>query len=346
VDRRSFGGLTVGVAVAAILPEPTVPCRVTASHIKYLQACVDSLYSRDQAIGGAALVRSGLRQWRRARRMLKESSYTDTVGRELLGLTGYLADVSGWLAFDAANVPLARRLYSAALEAATGADDPVLTAWVLAHQSGLSSYEASMASDEGMGWKRANSAREGLLLANRAADEARYTPIPGLHALIALRNAYAASLLGNAAAFGTAVGRAGRELDRGGGIDEPSWLVKLGGVGEAGILEEQARGAMNLGAPGRAESLYRDLLDRRPGPRARAYFNVHLANSLLRQGARHDAIIAGTAALEAFESGLTSIRTLKDLRPVRVEAGEMGAEEFCARFDAVEQTLNGYHSLQ
>jgi hypothetical protein len=348
VDRRSFGGLTAGVAVAAILPEPTIPSRVTGAHIRYLQASVNSLYGRDQAIGGARLLRSGVRQWRRAQRMLKESSYTDTVGRDLLSVSGYLADVSGWLAFDAANLPLAGRLYSAALEAATGADDPVLAAWVLAHQSGLSSYQATMASNEGMGWKRANSAREGLLLANRAADEARYSPMPGLHALIALRAAYAASLLGDSAAFGTAVGRASRELDRGPGMDEPAWMGEAGmsEVGEANILEEQARGALNLGAFARAEKLYRDLLDRLRKPRGRAYCNTRVANCLVKQGARQEAVAAGTETLTAFESGVASIRTLNELRPVRAAAGEIAAEEFCARFDAVERTLNGYHSLQ
>jgi hypothetical protein len=342
VDRRSFGGLTAGVAVAAMLPGTTVPSQVTASHIKYLQACVDSLYSRDQAIGGAALLRSALRQWQRARRMLNESSYTETIGRQLLVLNGSLADLSGWLAFDAANVPLAAQLYSEALKAATSADDPVLAAWVLAHQSGLSSYQASAGKSE-RGVRRTDHAREGLLLADRAAEEARYAPMPRLHTLIALRQAYAAALLGNTAAFGASITRSRRELDRGRGIDEPAWV---GEVDERNIIEEQARGAMNLGEPARAEKLYLDLLECELSPRARAFLGARLAGSMLGQGARREAVTAGSTVLTAIEGGVSSIRTLKELRPVRLEARRIGADEFCTRFDVAERALNGFHPTQ
>jgi DNA-binding XRE family transcriptional regulator len=343
VDRRSFGGLTAGVAVAAMLPGTTVPSRVTASHVKYLQACVDSLYSRDRAIGGAALLRSALRQWQRARRMLNESNYTETIGRQLLVLNGSLADLSGWLAFDAANVPLAAQLYSEALKAATSADDPVLVAWVLAHQSGLSSYQASAGKSRSVASRRMDYAREGLLLADRAAEEARYAPMPQLHTLIALRHAYAAALLGNTAAFCAAITRSRRELDRGPGIDEPAWVSE---VDERNIIEEQARGAMNLGEPARAEKLYRDLLDRELAPRARAFLGARLAGSMLGQGARREAVTAGGTVLTAIEGGVSSIRTLKELRPVRVEARRIGADEFCTRFDAAERALNGFHPAQ
>ncbi|SRR6266568_1332527 len=338
VDRRRFGGLTAGIAVAAILPEPAIPSRVSASHIKYLQACVDSLWNHDQAVGGAALLRPALREWCRARQMLRECSYTEATGQQLLVLTGYLADLSGWLAFDAANVPMARKLYSEAAQVATRADDALLAAWVLAHQSGLASYQASRGHNGITAQKPTSFAREGMLMAHRAAEEARYLPMPRLHALIALRHAYAASLLGDVAAFQAAIGRAHRELDRGRGIDEPEW------IGEVHIVEEQARGAVNLGEPMRAAELYRDLLDRELGPRARAFLSSRLARAFLGQGAQREAVTTGTTVLAAIEGGVSSIRTLKELRPVRVEAGRADDEEFCARFDAAERALTATYS--
>ncbi|SRR5713226_3059652 len=63
VDRRSLGGLTAGLAAAAMLPGMTAPPRVSVSHVKYLQACVDGLYNRDQAIGGGALSPPGARSY-------------------------------------------------------------------------------------------------------------------------------------------------------------------------------------------------------------------------------------------------------------------------------------------
>jgi hypothetical protein len=44
--------------------------------------------------------------------------------------------------------------------------------------------------------------------------------------------------------------------------------------------------------------------------------------------------------LPALEDGVTSMRCLDQLRLVRQAAGNLAeAREFCARFDAVEQTL-------
>ena len=44
--------------------------------------------------------------------------------------------------------------------------------------------------------------------------------------------------------------------------------------------------------------------------------------------------------LLAFENGVTSIRCLNRLRPVRQAAANTpGAEEFCARFGTIERTL-------
>jgi hypothetical protein len=161
--------------------------------------------------------------------------------------------------------------------------------------------------------------------------------------VIALRHAYAASLLGNAAAFGAAITRARRELDRGPGIDEPARFAE---VDEGIIFEEQARGAVNLGKPADAEKLYRDVLDRELAPRARAFLGARLAGSMLGQGAQREAVTAGATVLTAIEGGVSSIRTLKELRPVRLEARRIGADEFCARFDAAERALNGFHPTQ
>src|ERR1700730_16773271 len=167
VDRRSFGGLAAGVAVAAVLPEPTLPSRVTASHVKYLQACVNSLYSTDRVVGGGGLLKPALRLWHRARKMLDESSYTETIGHDLLGVAGRLAACGGWLAFDAGNVPLAQSLYSQARILAGNTDDTILAVQALAQSSMLASYAARTSDNTG---RKIRLGREGWLLANQAAD--------------------------------------------------------------------------------------------------------------------------------------------------------------------------------
>ncbi len=330
VDRRAFGGVAAGGVVAFMLPEITVPSRVTASHVRYLQACADGLYRRDQAVGGAGLLKQAFRQWQRARRMLDESSYTDTVGNQLLAAAGDLATCAGWLAFDAADVQLARRLYSEALLLAGSAGDTILTAHVLEKCSMLASYVARSGGSRGL-------AREGLRLANRAAEVARHDPMPRLHALIALRRANAVSILGDEPAFRSAIAHARDELDRGASGDDPQWIRF---VSEAEITGHEVRGRAHLGDVDTAAAACRHSLDD-PAlpPRNRACRRAQLAAMLAKSGNAQGAISEGMAVLPALEGGVASIRTLNELRPVRDAADRAKAEEFCARFDAVDRAL-------
>ncbi len=335
VDRRTFGGVAAGAAAALAFPEIAVPSRVSASHVRYLRTCVDGLCSRDQTVGGAALLRQSLRQWHRARRMLDESDYSEPIGRDLLGVTANLAARAGWLAFDGANVPLARRMYSEALLLAGSGNDPILTAHVLDLSSMLSSYQARADGTRGL-------AREGLRLADQAADVARHEPVPRLQALIALRRANAASLLGDKHAFRSAITRARQEVDRGAGAGDPEWIRF---VDEAEIVGHEARGYMNMGAPDTAVVLHRASLDEPSlSPRNRACARAQLAAALVANGDVSCAISESAAVLPMLSGGVTSIRTLNYLRPVRIAAEKAAAEEFCARFDAAERTLTSVYA--
>jgi transcriptional regulator with XRE-family HTH domain len=331
LDRRTFGGIAAGAAAAAAFPEITVPSRVTAAHVRYLRTCIDSLCSRDQAIGGAALLKQALRQWQRARRMLDESDYAEPIGRDLLGVTGNLAARVGWLAFDAANVPIARRMYSEALMLASSSNDRILSAHVLDLSSMLSSYVART-SGSGRGL-----AREGLRLADQAADVARHEHIPRLHALIALRRANAVSLLGDKPAFRSAIARARHELDRGASAEDPEWIRF---VDESEIAGQEAVGHQNLGDPATASELHRHSLDVTSlSPRNRACGRAQLAGALAESGDVSEAVTEGLAVLSALSDGVTSIRTLNYLYPIRTAAEKSAAGEFCMRFDAVARQL-------
>jgi hypothetical protein len=80
--------------------------------------------------------------------------------------------------------------------------------------------------------------------------------------------------------------------------------------------------------------------------RNRVSYGAGLADALLKQGARQDAVAAATEVLPAIEGGVTSIRCLNRLRLVRQAAGNTaGAEEFCERFDVIERALTASCSL-
>jgi transcriptional regulator with XRE-family HTH domain len=336
LSRRGFGGLAAAAGLSAALPPVTAPRRVTSSHIRYWRACADTLYTRDRSVGGTVLLPLAVQQWRRARLAARDSGGGET-GRQLFAAAGELALCTGWIALDGGQLPAARPLYEEARELAAGSGDAMLGVHVLTSQSMLYAELARTGPSR-------EPARQALRLAFQAQDEGRYLPVPRLHALIALRHGSAASLLGDKAAFLAAISQARRELDRGPGDESaPQWLRFVDRTEVSGV---EARGWLNLGDPARSALLYRQVLASGLSPRNRASYGAGLADALLKQGARQDAVTVATDVLAALEGGVTSVRCLNRLRLVRqAAAGTPGAEEFCARFDAIDQALTVRHAL-
>src|SRR5260370_26786767 len=105
-----------------------------------------------------------------------------------------------------------------------------------------------------------------------------------LRALIALRHASAASLLGDKAAFQAAIIQARRELDRGPRDgDPPEWLRF---VDETEITGAEATGYLNLGDAHRSARLYRQGLAAGRSNRSRGSYRARRAGAPPEQGAR------------------------------------------------------------
>jgi transcriptional regulator with XRE-family HTH domain len=329
LSRRGFGGLAAAAGLGAALPAVSAPRQVTASHIRYWQACADALYARDRSVGGTVLLPLAVQQWRRARLAARDAR--GEAGRPLLAAAGELALCTGWIALDGGRLPMAGPLYDQARELAVGSGDALLAVHVLTNQSMLQAELARTGPSR-------EPARQALRLAFQAQEEGRYLQVPRLHALIALRHGSAASLLGDKAAFQGAIAQARREIDRGPHeAGPPQWLRFVDRTEITGV---EARGWLNLGDPTRSAALYRQVLACDLSPRNRVSYGAGLADALLRQGARQDAVTAAMDVIPALEAGVTSMRCLNRLRLVRQAAASTpGAEEFCARFDAIESTL-------
>ena len=325
-----------GSLVAAASLPVNVPRTVSGSHVRYWRACTDVLYSRVRAVGGTALLPSLLQQWQRVAPAVQGSS-TGEPDSQLVAAAGELALCTGWIALDAECLTLAQPLYEKARELAVSAGDVMLAVHAL---TSLSMLHAEMART---GPSR-ESARQALGLAYQAADQGRYIPIPPLHALIALRHASAASLLGDKAAFRAAIGQARRELNRGPWDgDPPQWLRF---VSETEITATEATGYLNLGDAACGAMLYRQVLTSDLSPRNRALYGAGLADALMRQGADQEAVATATDILPALENGVTSMRCLSRLRLIRRAVGNIAwAQEFRERFDAAEQALTAVCSL-
>lgn len=330
LSRRDFSGLAAAAGVAAALPPVMVPGLVNGSHFRYWRACADVLYTRDRAVGGTVLLSPALQLWQRVRLALLGNTAAES-GRELLAVAADLALCTGWIALDAGRLPLTVPLYDEARDLAVSAGDTPLAVHALTNQSMLYAELARTGPSR-------EPARQALRLAYQAADEGRYIAMPRLHALIALRHASAASLLGEKAAFKAAIVQARRELDRGSWDgDPPEWLRFVSGTEITGV---EARGYLNLGEASRSAMLYRQVLASELSLRNRASYGAGLAHALLVQGACQDAVAAAMDVVPSLEDGMTSMRCLNRLRLVRQAAGNItGAQEFCERFDAVERAL-------
>ncbi len=153
-----------------------------------------------------------------------------------------------------------------------------------------------------------------------------------------MRHANAASLLGDEAAFRSAITRARRELDRDTRADDPEWIQF---VDETEITGHEAMGVLNHGKPGRGETLYRTVLDGNLTRLNRTFYGALLSGALLQQHAREHAIAEGMSVLPALADGVTSVRRLNELRPLRAVDGLHTEERaaFCEQFDAVARSL-------
>src|SRR5262249_38274076 len=144
------------------------------------------IWTRDRIIGGNAQLRNATAQYTMARAMLDRSDYTSTVGAELQSVAAELASCAGFAAHDAGHQPLARTLLTEAALLAAG--DPLLSARAF----GLLALQSNALAGHNPG-----RAREALRFLDLAATAARHEPSPRVHALIWMRRANAAGVLGD-----------------------------------------------------------------------------------------------------------------------------------------------------
>jgi transcriptional regulator with XRE-family HTH domain len=308
MNRRRFGGGLASLAVMASLSQMRVPRRVDSAHIRYFHASVEKLYTKDQSVGGGALIHDGLRLYHRARIMLDEADYSEEIGRQLMSTVGELAVCAGWLAYDANDQDLSRELYSEARLLADQSGDHGLAIRAMEKMS-LQSVALSQRSGLSGG------AREAVRLSMRAAELARHDSSPQLHALLAAREAIAHAAVGDSQGFHGSISRAWREVDRGFTDDAPAWLRF---VTSSEITVHEAKGHLYLGDHLSASRLYRTSLDATLGNRNCANYRAQLAAALAASGDVSAAVAEAMIVLPALDTGhIISLRTLAELEPVR-----------------------------
>ncbi|QFG22859.1 helix-turn-helix domain-containing protein [Actinomadura sp. WMMB 499] len=307
LNRRTFSGGMLALTASTLLPDGVLaPARIDRTHVAYLQTCADQLWARDWSVGGASLLRNGLHLFARAKPMLNESDYTERVGLDLLRTTADLGNCTSFLAFDAGQPGLARRLAQEAAMLADSGDDPELRAHVYATVAMQSTALARVSEQRGP-------AREALRALRVAAQSAKHHPSPKLHALIDMRIATANALLGDGSAARASIAAAHRELDRG---DHPDDRQALGFVRRSEVLGHEARVTALLGDAATAARQLQHMLDTTElAPRNQVYYRAMLAEMQLAAGDTAVALEVGHQTLSDLEN-VGSMRALRTLQPL------------------------------
>jgi transcriptional regulator with XRE-family HTH domain len=247
---------------------------------------VGRLRRMDDLVGGVDLLAVVRGHWHA---VLTELAGSDGAARRgLLLPAAELAQLAGWCAADAGDLPGALTAYRSGLALAAEAGAHQLTGYLLASASHtLADSRPAMA----------------LTLARQGAYGLRRWGSPGLRGLLAQRAAYAAARLGDRPAGDRALLSAQRAGERAEPDREPPWLRWLDDAETAAMT---GRTLAALDRPLRALPLLETAGSRSGGPQPRrtAIYAGWLARALLAVGERERACqIGGVALVEAVRSG-------------------------------------------
>lgn len=300
VERRTFLTSTIGVAVAAMLPQNVAtPARVGAAEVADCWSGLRRLFQLDDHHGGGMVYEMTATMARQLQDALRQATYGPKIAQDFNAVTAATMEHAGWLAYDAGRPDAARRWWLETCHLAEMADLPD------ARITALSSM-ALHATTSG-------APREAIGLISAARKCAGSTASPMLLSLFAAREAVALAQTRDQCGARKAALEARRWLDHGRRDDEPLWLefwnpadlachetrVALS-LGDAKVAEKSARAAIAASDP----ALF---------PRNHAIYEVRLGSVLTRLGQLEEAIAVTGSAVRNSEVLSGSRRIMTDL---------------------------------
>ncbi|MET7622661.1 XRE family transcriptional regulator [Streptomyces sp. NPDC005408] len=213
VQRRRFLAASLGIATgAAMTPADTAGRRIGHRQVQHLQRRTARLRSLDDVLGGADTRHIYRAELGRTMNLLRNASYTEGTGRQLLSLVAEQAQQAGWAAFDAGRQTEASALYEKAFQAATAAQDAALAGNSLAF----------------LAYQQVSTGTSGVATAAASCETASADAPATVRALLFERRAWAHAKAGQAKETEQALGQAeealmGNNSDRP-GPDWSSWV--------------------------------------------------------------------------------------------------------------------------
>jgi len=232
--------------------------------------------------------------------LLRQASFSEPIGRQLASAAAELAQLVGWMAYDAEAHGLAQRYLIQALGLARLASDDALGAEVLAAMSQQAVYVAKP--DQAIDLAR---------VARATANRARL-PILVTECYVAEAHGHAAR--NDARSCAEALTAAERSFDQARTGDEPAWLSYFD---EAYLSARIAQCFRDLGHSRPATDYARRSLDMNAAyVRGRAFNLALLATALAQQGDAEQASAIGLKAADVAGSlqSRRSVRYVLDLR--------------------------------
>ncbi|MGH4017486.1 MAG: hypothetical protein ACRDSL_26910 [Pseudonocardiaceae bacterium] len=331
MERRHYMAMT-GLTLTAVahqwLLDPTrvaasvLGTRVDHAVVDDLERVVEARRRLDDALGGGSLLPATREDLRLVVALLRNSSYTEEVGRRLYAVAAEFGRLAAWLAYDSGQPALAQRYFMAALRAAHVGGDRAVGANIL----GYLSVQAA----------QSDTPRDAVVLAESALTAERALT-PAVAASLYGRLALGAAYADDVTAYRRSQDRAFDLLSRSVPENEPPWIYWFTEADAQGLA---GWSLLALGQPADAEPHLRRavaLLD--PSfARDRAGMLCDLATARLGTGAVERACAtAGEAA--------TIIRRLDSPRQSHLLAGFRRAAEPYAGSAAVREFDAKYRNL-
>lgn len=304
-------------------PQPAEPLEsgkpVGEDTVRQLESQTETLRLLDDDFGGGDLRAMVEHLHRFTVRLLREASYTASVGRRMFAVAADLSRLAGWMAFEAGQNAAAQNYLLTALRAAHTAGDRLLGANVLIFLS-IQTYSVGNPRDA---VTILDTARSGIRdVADRSA----------VSAMISARLARAHAKAGNRRECEQAMERAETELARAVQEQSPPWAYY---VDTAEIQAAIGSSWLELDEPGLAQTALRTAIDGRPADRYqrdRSYFLSRLAVSQVRQRELERAVETAGEAVELNTHRLRSGRSVEFLVDLLAELEPYRQEPIVAEF--------------
>ncbi|MDT3395242.1 hypothetical protein RKE29_01015 [Streptomyces sp. B1866] len=276
--------------------------RIGQAEVDLLREAADDVDAMDQQFGGNRLWRPTRAHLYWVHHMIDRGVYDDALSRQLHAVAGKFTTSLGWFCYDAGLQEQARQYFSEALNAAVLTGDDVLASRTLSNM-------ARQAVDLNKGREAVRFARLAQVHADEWQSPARVT------ALLAIREAQGYARIGDAFNCETAIRRAWSQWELGGNERDPDWTGFLN-LAELLCLEGMCR--LDLGQTAHAQKLLAksEALQDVAHSRNRGMCLGRLSIAALSNGDVDQSIAATTDALRLIEGGMSSTRTIGQLKTV------------------------------